>query len=106
MIKRKGKVLKPKEASHERKFVEYAKSVGCKAVKFKTTRNDPDRQVLCPGGRAFFIEFKRDEGETPRDGQINRAKELAGLGFQVCFCFSFEQAQKALDHFLNAPHSF
>jgi len=45
-------------------------------------RNWPDRLFLLPGGRCFFVEFKR-KGKTPRSGQKLVIKKLRERGFTV-----------------------
>ena len=45
-------------------------------------RGWPDRIVLLPGGRVWFVELKRP-GEKPRGQQLLRHAELAALGFPV-----------------------
>lgn len=42
----------------------------------------PDRIVLMPGGRIWFIEFKTDAGR-PAPLQVWWQKELKGLGFNA-----------------------
>ena len=58
------------EKEIEDRFVKYAASKGCMAIKFSIPgrRYAPDRIVLCPGGHVFFIEFKRP-GKKPDEGQ-------------------------------------
>jgi hypothetical protein len=99
MIKREGLVLKKKEKVDEREFRRYAQSRGCIVRKFNSQKNDPDRAVLCPGGRAMFIEFKR-KGESLREGQLHRLNQFADLGFFVCAAWTYAQAVDLLDKFL------
>ena len=42
----------------------------------------PDRLVLMPGGRAWFVEVKRPGGKL-QPLQAHRAEELTKLGFRV-----------------------
>lgn len=88
---------KPLEASIERKFCTAARREGCLALKFAdpARRGAPDRIVLCPAGRAFFVEFKRP-GEIPRREQREYHNRLALLGFKVYVCSSVESAVEAL----------
>lgn len=44
----------------------------------------PDRMVLLPGGRVFFIELKAP-GETPRKLQLKWIKRLRALGFYASY---------------------
>jgi len=42
----------------------------------------PDRLVLMPGGRVWFVELKAP-GRSPRPLQLYRIEELSKLGFRV-----------------------
>lgn len=42
----------------------------------------PDRLVLAPGGRVWFVELKK-QGEKPRPIQLKRHGQLKQLGFHV-----------------------
>lgn len=42
----------------------------------------PDRLILLPGGRMFFVEFKQ-KGKKPRKIQSFMLDKLMGLGFKV-----------------------
>ena len=56
-------------------------------------RGLPDRMVLAPGGRMFFIEFKTARGVVrPLQKEIHR--RLAALGFKVYVCRSAEEAKQ------------
>lgn len=71
-----------------------AETFGIAAKKFedKSTVGAPDRLCLVPGGKAFFIEFKKPGGV--RDGnQIDYAISLSKLGFHVYECTSLESAK-------------
>lgn len=100
--KRKSKSQEISETSIEDAFVQYAKSCGCKAVKLiiLNKRGFPDRTVLCPGGRVFFIEFKR-EGKKPTPVQISVRRWLVDLGFNYHVCDKKGQAEKILNYFLK-----
>lgn len=90
------------EADIEGDYVKYAKNKGCKALKliFLNKKGFPDRTTLCPGGRAFFIEFKR-KGKKQSPAQKIVQKLLVELGFEYYVCDEKGQAEKILDRFLN-----
>ena len=57
---------------------------GVRSVKLTvpTENGWPDRMILIPGGKPFFIEFKAP-GEKPRLKQIHVHETLAKLGYDV-----------------------
>ncbi|MFT8709465.1 MAG: VRR-NUC domain-containing protein [Sporolactobacillus sp.] len=60
------------------------KKAGGKAYKFESPGNDgvPDRIVIFPGDRIYFIELKRPGGK-PRPLQVAKIKELRDFGCWV-----------------------
>ena len=52
----------------------------------------PDRLILFPEGRIFFVEVKRP-GEKPRPLQLKRHEELRKLGFSVYVIDGKEQVR-------------
>lgn len=44
--------------------------------------NKPDRLVMLPNGKLFFVECKRP-GKKPRPGQIREHERLRRLGYRV-----------------------
>lgn len=56
----------------------------------------PDRLVLLPEGRAFFVELK-STGEKPRLLQRKAHSVLQTLGFQVYVIDTTEKLQKLLN---------
>lgn len=66
----------------ERYFAERIKSLGGECIKLTSIVGLPDRLVLLPGGRTFFVEFKAPKGKTRAvQGFIHR--RLKSLGFSV-----------------------
>jgi hypothetical protein len=55
----------------------------------------PDRIVLLPGGRIFFIEMKKP-GEEPTPLQYQRLKELNDMGFVAFYLNSEEKVNNFL----------
>jgi hypothetical protein len=90
------------EKDIEKRFCEYAKAQGCYPIKFEdpARRGAPDRMVLCPGGKVFFVEFKR-KGETLRHEQAVYIKRLLDLGHDADIVDCFEDAKCILDFTLK-----
>jgi hypothetical protein len=59
-------------------------------------RSWPDRCFFIPGGKPFFIEFKR-LGEEPTKLQAQTIKELVEDGYDVEIHDSAEDAKKAIE---------
>ena len=60
------------------------KKAGGKAYKFESPGNDgvPDRIVIFPGNRIFFVELKAP-GKKPRSLQIKQMNLLSSFGCDV-----------------------
>lgn len=73
-----------KESRIEKRLKKEIELIGGKAKKFVSpgSSGEPDRIVLLPHGRIYFIETKAP-GEKLRPLQEFRAKELRALGFDV-----------------------
>lgn len=99
--KKESKKKSPLEKDIEKNYVEYAKHLGCIAYKLVFLRGMgfPDRTTLCPGGRLFFIEFKR-KNKPLTQLQEKYRKILVGLGFEYYVCDTKGQAEKILRKFL------
>lgn len=91
-----------KEVDTETEFCEYAKSKGCEALKLilLNKRGFPDRTVLCPGGKIFFIEFKRATKGRLRTNQSKVRKMLDRLGFDYYICDNLKEAIQTLDKYV------
>lgn len=71
------------EKNIEHFLVREIEKKGGQALKFNSTKSGmPDRLILMPGGKAYFVEMKAP-GEKPRPLQEKRISELRKLGFQV-----------------------
>lgn len=86
------------EKQIERKLVESVRHAGGLCPKFISPGMDgmPDRLVLMPGGRIFFVELKAP-GKQPRPLQLHRHDQLRALGFEVYVIDSLQQIQELLD---------
>ncbi|MCO7175545.1 VRR-NUC domain-containing protein [Sporolactobacillus kofuensis] len=71
---------------------EQVKKAGGKAYKFESPGNDgvPDRLVVFPGNRIYFVELKRPGGK-PRPLQVKKISELQGFNCRVLVIDSKEQ---------------
>ena len=101
-VKRKTKSEETLEFDIEDKFCKFAINKGCEALKliYLNKKGFPDRTVICPGGRIFFIEFKR-KGKK-QSGTQTKAQKLLGLfGFEYYVCDEIGQAEAILEDFLE-----
>lgn len=77
-----------KESSVERKLVSGIKKLGGQAYKFVSPGNAgvPDRIVIMPYGRVYFVELKTDTGKLSplQKVQIGRLQAL-GLDVRVLY---------------------
>lgn len=66
----------------EKKLREAVRKMGGKALKFSSPYESgyPDRLILMPGGRVFWVELKTT-GKKPTAKQLLRQTELRKLGF-------------------------
>lgn len=72
------------EARVEKKLVGMVRKLGGRALKFESpgTAGVPDRIVLMPHGKIYFVELKAP-GEKPRPLQVAIHEEFKALGFEV-----------------------
>ena len=91
-----------KESDIENDFVKYAKKSGCKAIKliFLNKKGFPDRTIVCPDARVFFIEFKRKSKSQSAVQKIAQHM-LESFGFKYYVCDVKGQAENILDEFLD-----
>ena len=86
------------EQQIEKRLIKKVKEFGGKALKFISPglRGVPDRIVLLPGARIYFVELKRP-GEKLMPQQEKRRDELISLGFKHYELDSYE----AVEVFIN-----
>ena len=87
-----------RETRIERKLRVGVKQQGGKALKFVSPgwRGAPDRILLLPGGRLWFVELKAP-GKKPTPLQQKRLRDLVELGFNVKVISNLDE----LERFLN-----
>ena len=98
LLQAKGRsMLSSLEVKTERAVVKWWRGQGGFQLKLNLQgqRGWPDRLFLVSGGRAIFIEFKR-EGEELRPLQEYRHRELEKLGYRVYTCDSVASAKAIL----------
>lgn len=86
------------ESLIERRLKKEIEKIGGKAIKFVSPGliGVPDRIVLLPGGRIYFVELKAS-GKKLRAIQEYRAKELSSLGFDVRTIDSIEKIHEFIN---------
>ena len=86
-----------REARIESKLKVEIERRGGRSLKFVSPgwAGAPDRLVLMPGGRLWFVELKAP-GKRPRPLQEKRIAELMGRGFRVRVISSIEQLEGLL----------
>lgn len=86
-----------RERQIEQKLVKAVSTVGGLALKFTSPGFDgmPDRLVLLPEGKMFFVEVKAP-GKKLRPLQIKRKGQLEALGFRVYCLDNLAQIQSIL----------
>ena len=89
--------MKESEKVLEAKLREAIKARGGRALKFLSQfhRGMPDRLVLLPKGRVFFVELK-STGRTPEPLQRKAHNDLRRLGFSVYVIDTTEKLQDLL----------
>lgn len=80
------------EKDIEKKLRDMVKKLGGHCLKWTCPglAGVPDRIVLMPGGRIYFVEVKRPKGGKLSALQIHMHKWLRALGFRVCVIWTPE----------------
>lgn len=91
------------EKTLELKLRTQVKRLGGIALKFASPffTGMPDRIVLMPGGKIWFIELK-SEGKKTTPRQDHVIKELQDLGFKVLVIDTNEKLENCLKELINA----
>ena len=89
----------PLEKEIEKKVCDFAKTIHkMRAYKFTSPakRNVPDRLFVVPGGRIFFIEFKR-KGKKPTPGQEVEIATLRAMRATVYVVDNVEDGKRIIE---------
>jgi hypothetical protein len=62
----------------------------------------PDRIILMPGGRIFFVELKRPRGGGVCTRQVWWRNKLEKLGFYHCFIWNHDDVDRFVAEVLGA----
>lgn len=91
------------ERTFEAKFASRCEARGYHCLKLRIDGIDgfPDRTVLTPDCGLLFIEFKQP-GRKLRPQQRLWRRMLTTLGFTYVVAHSCDEAERALDDYLNA----
>lgn len=86
------------EKQIESAVCDYAKTKGLLAYKFTSPNRAavPDRMLVCPDGRVFFIEFKR-EGQKPTPAQEREHDRLRKHNVSVFVVDSIADGKAVID---------
>ena len=98
---------RPLEKTIERAAVKALEARGCLTLKLEMMYNVgwPDRLIVMPNGRIFFIEFKRPGGKLTTL-QAERHRQLKERGCGIYVCTSVIEAVEALcTEFGDAPRA-
>lgn len=88
------KTTDPLEKDIEKRVCDYAKSLGIIVYKFTSPscRSVPDRLFVLPGGKVFWIEFKR-AGQKPTPAQEVEIEKIRKQGGTVYVVDNVEQGK-------------
>jgi len=94
-----------KESTAESILVQSVKTLGglCFKLKFIGVMGAPDRLVLMPMGRWFFVELKKSDGELEPSQRILFPK-LLKRGFIVHVLHGESQVREFVENILKEPH--
>lgn len=95
--KRKG-FIEMQEANVEKYLIKYVKAKGGLCLKFLSAsmRGVPDRIVILPQGKIFFVELK-STGKKPRPEQLRVHKLFKSLGARVFTADSKETVRSVVN---------
>jgi len=91
------------EKEIERKVCLYAQKHGWLTYKFTSPARAsvPDRIMINPHGKVFFVEFKRQGGKLTQ-GQEREIKRLIEQGAHVSVIYNVEEGEKFINRWTDA----
>lgn len=97
-LQQRKEFIKMQEANVEKYLIRYVKDKGGLCLKFisASMRGLPDRIVILPQGKIFFIELKA-KGKKPRPEQTRVHKLFNSLGAKVFVADSKESVRSVVD---------
>lgn len=97
-LQQRKEFIEMQEANVEKYLIRYVKDKGGLCLKFisASMRGLPDRIVILPQGKIFFVELKA-KGKKPRPEQIRVHKLFSSLGAKVYTADSKEKVRSVVD---------
>jgi hypothetical protein len=92
------------EARIERKLYQAVQKAGGRCIKLPAIlyRGIPDRLVILPGGRLFFLELKTDRGRASQ-AQKHWVSFLRRLGFYSDIIYGLSQMERFIHEHIEDP---
>jgi hypothetical protein len=92
-----------KESVVEKLLVQSVRTLGglCLKLNFIGTMGAPDRLVLMPGGRFYFVELKQTTGKLEPSQEILFPR-IEKRGFKVHILYGVEQVEQFVETHLKA----
>lgn len=97
-LQQRKEFIEMQEANVEKYLIRYVKDKGGLCLKFisASMRGLPDRIVIIPQGKIFFVELKA-KGKKPRPEQKRVHKLFSSLGAKVYTADSKEKVRSVVD---------
>jgi hypothetical protein len=97
-LQQRKEFIEMQEAKVEKYLIRYVKDKGGLCLKFisASMRGLPDRIVILPQGKIFFVELKA-KGKKPRPEQTRVHKLFSSLGVKVYTADSKEKVRSVVD---------
>lgn len=98
LLQQRKEFIEMQEANVEKHLIRYVRDKGGLCLKFisASMRGLPDRIVILPQGKIFFVELKA-KGKKPRPEQTRVHKLFSSLGAKVYTADSKEKVRSAVD---------